>query len=451
MARDANGNEVFSVVPVVVDNIEQGTAIDPGTDSFSFAMIGDMQPVSGGGVSNPYVASYVMDAVSREDIDFIIQVGDLTYAGHEIEYFQVRDQLTAMARVPFYAAVGNHDTAASVGLDLFIDYFGDAYYAFSYGNPYFIFLSSELAGEKGLITGDQLAWLDSELAAHTDMEHIIITVHQPIYPVFHGIENQAEVQQVIERYQNVSAIFQGHEHTYSHEVIAGMDVFVTGGATWLDGQYEEEDTFNHYFVFTIEGDSLTWDLVTTDHIDISAPLEGESFTEETVEVVGTTQPYSTVTVNGVSTQSTDRGDYSVALSLPVGETTITAAAEFPFGGGASTQLTVYRMDTLSLAGPASATKGEPVVVTVTDSSGVGVSGATVDIYGTTYLTSDSGTAEIPSLPAGQVRLSAYAEGYQGTYSFMEVREPSGGTGTLLIAGLAIVVIILVAAIALKKK
>jgi hypothetical protein len=137
--------------------------------------------------------------------------------------------------------------------------------------------------------------------------------------------------------------------------------------------------------------------------------------------------------------------------LPVGETTITAAAEFPFGGGASTQLTVYRMDTLSLAGPASATKGEPVVVTVTDSSGVGVSGATVDIYGTTYLTSDSGTAEIPSLPAGQVRLSAYAEGYQGTYSFMEVREPSGGTGTLLIAGLAIVVIILVAAIALKKK
>ncbi len=451
MARDTAGNEVVAVIPLEVDNISSGTVIEPDATTFSFAMIGDMQPVAGGGIYNPHVASYIMDAVAGEDIDFIVQVGDLAYAGHEVEYLQVRDQLTAYARVPFYAAPGNHDTAASEGLDLFRYYFGDAYYAFEYGNAYFIFLCTELPGEKGYITGDQLAWLDSELATHADKDHIIISAHQPLYPVYHGIINQDEVHAVIERYSNVSAIFQGHEHTYSHEVIAGMDVFVTGGATWLDGQYEAENTFNHYFVFTIDGESLTWEVVTTSHMNISSPAAGYVTTGETLVVEGTTQPYSTVTVNGESTQSTDRGDFSVTIPLPMGQSTILASADFPLGGGASVEQTVTRIGMLSLAGPESVTVGDPLVLTVTDSLGNAVTGATVDLYGERYETSSTGLVEITEYPEGALRISAYHDSYQGTYLFVEAKGASGGVGVPLMAGLAIVVIIALAAIVLKRK
>ncbi|HOP08677.1 MAG TPA: metallophosphoesterase, partial [Candidatus Methanofastidiosa archaeon] len=189
------------------------------------------------------------------------------------EYYQVRDLVTAYAKVPFYCVVGNHDAAATDGLENFEYFFGELYYSFDYGNSHFIFLCTELDDQKGLITGGQLAWLEDELSSNTDKDHIFIAAHQPIYPVFHGIENQEEVQSLIEQYDNVTAIFQGHEHTYYHEVLdSGADNFVTGGGTWLDSQYLVENTFTHYFIITVTGDTMEWRLEKTSQLFVEDPL-----------------------------------------------------------------------------------------------------------------------------------------------------------------------------------
>jgi hypothetical protein len=440
MARDSEGNTVYQTTEVVVENITEDVDLASGETSFSFAMIGDTQP-GAGNEPNPLVATHIMELVASEDIDFIVQVGDLTYAGNPLEYVHVREQITTYANVPFYPVVGNHDAVDAEGLELFEHYFGHITYAFDYGNSRFIFLCSELSGQQGRITGNQLNWLDDELRTNADKDHIFISVHQPIYPVFHGLDNTAEVQEVIERYDNVTAIFQGHEHTYNHEMVAGMDIFVTGGATWLDSQYEEDATFNHYFVMHVDGDDYTWEVRKTSHIYVDSPQDGMETAGSEITVTGTTQPYTTVDVNGVTTESNARGAYEASVPLDYGENEITVSTTgLPDGEPHEVKRTVVRLSPLEIAPVGEATGDEPLTVKVT-SQGNPVSGATVQAHTATATTDASGMATLSSYPEEQFKLSAYGEGYEGTYTMVDVTSGSGSM--TMYAGLAIVVIVVV--------
>lgn len=448
MACDSEGNTVYQTTEVVVENIVGDVDLAPGATSFSFAMIGDTQPLSGN-EPNPLVATHIMERVAHEeDLDFIVQVGDLTYAGNPLEYEHVREQITTYAKVPFYPVVGNHDAVDAEGLELFEHYFGHITYAFDYGNSRFIFLCSELSGQQGRITGDQIAWLEEELRSNADKDHVFITVHQPIYPVFHGLDNTGEVQEVIERYDNVSAIFQGHEHTYDHSVVNGMDVFVTGGATWLDSQYEMDATFNHYFVMHVNGDEFTWEVRPTSHLFFESPDDGMETTGSEVTVTGTTQPYTRVDVSGVEAESNARGAYEATVPLGYGENTIMVSTSgLPDGSLHEVSRTFVRLHPLEIALEGEATDDEPLQVVVT-SQGEPAGGITVQAHDVTAVTDASGTATLPTHPGGTFKLSAYGDGYEGTYTMVDV---SSGAGSMIAyVGLAIVVIV-IAIIALRAK
>ncbi|MHC1609543.1 MAG: metallophosphoesterase [Candidatus Methanofastidiosia archaeon] len=450
MACDIKGNKTFQLIEIEVENIVDGINLAPDKESFSFAVVGDMQPLAGG-MRNPLVASYIMDTISnKEDIDFIVQVGDLAYAGHKGEYEQIRRQLTSLATVPFYPAIGNHDAAAASGIDNFVYHFGHKTYSFDYGTSHFIFLCSELPGYKGLIAGEQLEWLDRDLAQNSDKDAIFIVIHQPIYPVFHGIINQEEVQDVIERYDNVAAIFQGHEHTYNYEAVNGMDIFITGGATWQDGQYAKENTFNHYFIFEVSGAAITWRVEKTSHLFLETPGDGEVTNNPTIKVAGTTQPYTVVFVNGIECTSTARGDYSVVVPLELGPNTITVSSDgLPDGQVHSDTHTIVRLAPLEIEVLGDE---EPLEVLVT-SAGQPIEGISVQLLDMEITTGSDGKAIFENYPTNgnDIKISAYGAGYYGTFTTISISKDSG---ELLLAYGAIIVAVMVLAVIgaiIKKK
>jgi len=448
-AKDTSGDIAFQIAAVEINNIVDNVNLSPGTDNFRFAVVGDTQAESGTD-NNPMVSTYIMQSIAKnEDVDFIIQVGDLCYAGYGYEFVQVRNQITSFAEVPFYPVVGNHDAAAREGIDNFEFHFGHVIYSFDYGNSHFIFLCTELEGEKGLITGDQLEWLDGELSQNADMEHIFIIAHQPLYPIFHGIGNQEEVHGVIESYDNVTAIFQGHEHTYFHEVVNGMHNFISGGATWLDPQYPVENTFNHYFVMSVDGPEYEWNVIETSNFYLEEPKSGYSTNESFVEISGHTQPYVSVDVNGIAASSNVRGEFTAEVPLEYGANTITAMTnELPDGNEHSMSITVYREVPLELDCPTAISGGEALDVNVSTSEGP-AEGVMVHILDVTKATDQDGNVSFDSYPSGNFKVSASGPGYYGTFTMVDgdaaaEGESDGGLG--IDPALVVIVVIALGAI-----
>ncbi|MHC1605280.1 MAG: metallophosphoesterase [Candidatus Methanofastidiosia archaeon] len=441
MAQDIKGNNVFQIADIEIGNIQDSIDLSPGTDEFSFAVVGDTQPWSGGEI-NPLVATYIMETIAtQENPDFIIQVGDLNYAGHEREFVQTRKQITSFAKVPFYPVVGNHDAAAPVGLEIFERDFGHVTYSFDYGNSHFIFLCSEMSGQKGLVTGNQLSWLDAELSENADKENIFITIHQPIYPIYHGIDNTAEVQKVIEKYHNVRAIFQGHEHTFYHTKTSGIDIFVTGGATWLDSQYPKENTFNHYIMIDVKDDEMTWRVEKTSHLFIETPADLTTKNSE-VEIVGKTQPYTTVVVSDIEVESNARGEFKTTLSLEVGQNTVSIATK-GMVEDQSASLCITRLGELGIVCPTEVIAGQSFEVRVT-SAGASVEGVTVCFDEEEKQTNSEGKVffDAPLLPQTTLKVSAYGGGFYSTFNIVNVTREKGGVPILYITvGIVVLVAI----------
>lgn len=447
MACDISGRRAIQSVDVDVSNISEGVRLSE-SEAFDFAVIGDTQPVAGGGIPNPLVATHIMKCVAEDDIDFIVQVGDLTYSGHLDEYVQLMDQIVGYATVPLYPAVGNHDSSASDGLDNFEYYFGNLMYSFDYGSSHFIFLCSELDGQKGLITGNQLVWLESELEEHSVYDNVFITVHQPIYPVFHGIENAGEVQELISGYDNVRAVFQGHEHTYFHDMVGDMHVFVTGGATWLDPQYPVENTFNHYFLISVDGDAMSWETVVPSYLFVESPAGEISTGESTVEVSGSTQPYTDIHIRDEVVQSDARGMFSAVVGLEYGINDIEVyTSGLPDGELRSETVTVVRQMPMEME----LAFQDGTLVAKVASQGSPVEGAIVRVVGDEAATGPDGRAELLSLPdLKMLKVTASADGYVPVFGYIEQNGESGSF-PLAYAGMVIVVVAVLVMAAYKRK
>jgi len=68
----------------------------------------------------------------------------------------------------------------------------------------------------------QLEWLKTELEQSESMP-VLIFSHFPIYPLDnHNVWNNAELIDLIEPYPNIKAVFTGHNHAGSYEVVNGV-------------------------------------------------------------------------------------------------------------------------------------------------------------------------------------------------------------------------------------
>ena len=199
-------------------------------DSVRFAIIGD----TGTGTSSQYQVGEQL-ATSRQmfPFEFVIMLGDNIYGTERpqdfVSKFEKPYKALLDAKVPFYAALGNHDDPTQRYYKPF-NMNGERFYTFTKGNARFFVLDSNYMDQA------QLKWLEEQLSRATDRWKIAY-FHHPLYSSGekHGseIDLRTQVEPLFMKY-GVDVVFAGHEHFYERiKPQNGIYYFIEGGSAKL--------------------------------------------------------------------------------------------------------------------------------------------------------------------------------------------------------------------------
>jgi 3',5'-cyclic-AMP phosphodiesterase len=171
----------------------------------------------------------------RPQPDAVLLTGDLADHATDEEYEQLREFLAPLG-APFYVLPGNHDDREALRRNFDVPG-GDSEpvrYSVDLGPLRLVALDSTLPGrDSGALEGDQLDWLDAELAAAPEQPTLIAMHHPPIVigvPAWDEIglaaADRLALGAVIERHQQVRRLACGHFHSTITGELAGRGVLV---------------------------------------------------------------------------------------------------------------------------------------------------------------------------------------------------------------------------------
>tara|TARA_R110002049_G_scaffold70521_15_gene182153 strand:+ start:3735 stop:4787 length:1053 start_codon:yes stop_codon:yes gene_type:complete len=187
-------------------------AVNPDGDwsDYSFVVLGHIRSAPGIYEPNKTLRNNV-ERLFGDDPAFVIALGDLYYNLKEQGLLQVQAWVSENVPVPFYNAVGNHDTQigsdllpdgtrtpASHDIDRYEQEFGEANYDFRLGSELYIFLDT---GRVPIVSGE--AWervrsLLADAATDDSLKNIFILSHK----VFWSYDNDNPAMQALFRYRH---------------------------------------------------------------------------------------------------------------------------------------------------------------------------------------------------------------------------------------------------------
>jgi len=201
-----------------------------GETSFRFAVFGDTR-------TNHQVHNAVIEAVSKETIDFYLHTGDMVERGgipeQWITYFQIERPL--MAKAPIMPSIGNHDLGnrGYYSRFFFLDQWAGAknYFYTDWGTVRLISMDVTIVCE-GRCRQYRFVRAALEEAAKAN-KLIVMFLHNPPYSSGeHGSDRQLQsvVGDLAKRY-GVELVVSGHDHDYERtKPIAGTTYLVSGSA-----------------------------------------------------------------------------------------------------------------------------------------------------------------------------------------------------------------------------
>jgi acid phosphatase type 7 len=181
-------------------------------------------------------ATATAQLIEAADPDAVFTTGDNAYPdGSPSDYAKRYDPTWGSLKERTYPVPGNHDYHTD-GASGYVDYFGaesvtneddgGLYYAWDVGNGWRAYaLNSEIS-----TTGDQLEWLQDDVAAHPGQRYILYT-HRPRYTSSskHGpFEKLCPLWDVLAASGGLEIVLAGHNHQY--ERFAPMDCAGRAGA-----------------------------------------------------------------------------------------------------------------------------------------------------------------------------------------------------------------------------
>jgi 3',5'-cyclic AMP phosphodiesterase CpdA len=165
------------------------------------------------------------DAVNQvneiDDLSFVIFTGDMADIPSESELRGFLDYANKI-KVPTYYSIGNHDVGKSLTRERFCELTGlpATYYSFVPQKGFKVIVldavDQNLTGKtNGFIDPVQLEWLDEQISTAPN-DIILIFLHHPISEPFlsktHKITNAYEVESILRKHKNPTAVFSGHYH-----------------------------------------------------------------------------------------------------------------------------------------------------------------------------------------------------------------------------------------------
>ena len=203
------------------------TTVPREATKFDFAAFGDCR-------TNAEDHRSVVEALANTKPAFVLNSGDLVADGNKMSewrtFFSVEGAL--LRSVPYYCVLGNHENDSDVYYSSFPlpsggGEHGKEWYAFAYGNCFFVALDTNRSID------EQAAWLDLKLniAAARNATWRIALMHAPPFSSGpHGGEPNVLAKWVplFEKY-GVDLAFCGHDHIYERSVKDGVTYIITGG------------------------------------------------------------------------------------------------------------------------------------------------------------------------------------------------------------------------------
>lgn len=191
-----------------------------GTDNTTYKMIGR---------SGELLDDAIEQINETPNVSFVMFTGDLIDKPFEKELSAFLPH-TEKINAPWYFAFGNHDTMVGgylnpkLYMELVNKYnknykFEKTYYSFVPQKGYKVIVLDSIIRERltsnGRIGTEQLTWLDNELK-NSQKDTVLIFMHVPILEPFnspnHRLEDADKVEEILNKYKNPIAIFQGHYH-----------------------------------------------------------------------------------------------------------------------------------------------------------------------------------------------------------------------------------------------
>lgn len=207
--------------------------------------------------------SEFMDSVKKENLDFLIELGDLCYPTEENKHiiFQLQE-----LGIPCFFNVGNHNSDA-YPIDVVLKFFHmeNGYYSFVFGNVKFISLDANYiktqAGIKPYykrnydksrdvypyIPPNEIEWLKKETL--DDQFYYVIFSHQSLSNAFmkRGIANSEEVRAILEdrnsKKKKVLFCMNGHDHGDDIKFINGIHYYTLNSMSYI--WHGIKETFNY--------------------------------------------------------------------------------------------------------------------------------------------------------------------------------------------------------------
>ncbi len=163
------------------------------------------------------------------NVSFVMFTGDLIDKPFEKELSAFLPH-TEKINAPWYFAFGNHDTMfggylnPKLYMELVNKYnknykFEKTYYSFVPQKGYKAIVLDSIIRDRltsnGRLGDEQLAWLDNEIK-NSPKDTILIFMHVPIVEPFtspnHRLEDADKAEEILNKYKNPIAVFQGHYH-----------------------------------------------------------------------------------------------------------------------------------------------------------------------------------------------------------------------------------------------
>ncbi|UKJ07773.1 calcineurin-like phosphoesterase C-terminal domain-containing protein [Solitalea lacus] len=206
--------------------------------------------------------------------------GDLVFDKHEL--FADYKQAVAVAGIPFFQVLGNHDMdfvdvrSDEQSTETFKSIFGPTYYSFNRGKVHYVVLDNVFsigAGKRyiGYLTEAQLSWLEQDLAYVSKDTLVIVTMHIPSdsgeksrlglkeESISGVLSNRKQLYKILEPFN--AHIISGHTHWNENLVISDRLMehnLGTACGAWWSGPCCGDGTPNGYGIFEVDETRLTW-------------------------------------------------------------------------------------------------------------------------------------------------------------------------------------------------
>jgi 3',5'-cyclic AMP phosphodiesterase CpdA len=225
-----------------------GQPAAPAKPTFSFVQISDSH-LGFARDPNKDVAGTLKQTIARINAlpdrpAFVLHTGDLTHLAKPEEFDAVAELLKEVKGARVLCVPGEHDFDGDGNKEYLKRYGtgtnGTGWYSFDYQGVHFIGLvnvanakSGSGDGGLGVIGGDQLAWLEKDLAGRADSTPVVVFAHVPLWAVYEkwgwGTRDAEQALKLLRRFGSLT-VLNGHIHQVLQKV-EGKATFHTARST----------------------------------------------------------------------------------------------------------------------------------------------------------------------------------------------------------------------------